>query len=38
MKLYYFYTLRALPDDQGKIKIFYGMSKFKKQLLGKYLF
>ena len=25
MKLYYFYTLKALWDDQDKIKIYYGM-------------
>ena len=35
MKLYYFHTLKALWDDQGKIKIYYEMSKVKKQLLGK---
>ena len=32
MKLYYFYTLKALWDDQGKSKMYYGMSKVKKQL------
>ena len=32
MKLYYFYTLKALWDGQGKIKISYGMSRVKKQL------
>ena len=32
MKLYYFHILKALWDDQGKIKIFYGMSRVKKQL------
>ena len=32
MKLYYFYTLKALWDDQGKIKMYYGMSRVKKQL------
>ena len=35
MKLYYFYTLKALWDDQGKIKMYYGMYRAKKQLLGK---
>ena len=35
MKLYYFYTLKALWDGQGKIKMYYGLSRFKKQLLGK---
>ena len=34
-KLYYFHTLKALWDDQGKIKMYYEMSKVKKQLLGK---
>ena len=29
MKLYYFYTLRALCDGQGKIKTYYGMSRVK---------
>ena len=37
MKLYYFYTLKALWDGQGKIKISYGMSRVKKQLSGKLL-
>ena len=32
MKLYYFYTLKALWDGQGKIKMYYRMSKVKKQL------
>ena len=32
MKLYYFYTLKALWDGQGKIKMYYGMSSVKKQL------
>ena len=31
MKLYYFCTLKALWDDQGKIKMYYGMSTVKKQ-------
>ena len=35
MKLYYFYTLKALWDGQGKIKMHYGMSRVKNQLLGK---
>ena len=35
MKLYYSYTLKALWDGQGKIKMYYGMSRVKKQLLGK---
>ena len=35
MKLYYFYTLKALWDSQGKIKMYYGMSRVKKQLSGK---
>ena len=32
MKLYYFYTLKALWDDQGKVKMYYGMTRVKKQL------
>ena len=35
MKIYYFYNLKALQDGKGKIKMHYGMSKVKKQLLGK---
>ena len=35
MKLYYFYTLKALWDDHGKIKKYYETSRVKKQLLGK---
>ena len=35
MKLYYFYTLKTLWDGQGKIKMYYGMSRVKKQLSGK---
>ena len=35
VKLHYFYTLKALWDGQGKIKMYYGMSRVKKQLLGK---
>ena len=32
MKIYYFHTFKTLWDDQGKIKMYYGMSKVKKQL------
>ena len=35
IKLYYFHTLKALWDDQGKIEMYYGMSRVKKQLLRK---
>ena len=35
IKLYYFYTLKALCDNHGKIKMYYEMSNFKKQLSGK---
>ena len=35
IKLYYFYTLKALWDGQGKVKMYYGISRVKKQLLGK---
>ena len=35
MKLNYFYTLKALRNGQGKIKMYYGMSRAKKQLSGK---
>ena len=35
VKLYYFYTLKALWDGQGKIKMYYGMFRVKKQLPGK---
>ena len=35
MKLYYFHTLKALWDGQGKSKMYYGMSRVKKQLSGK---
>ena len=35
MKLYYFYTLKALWDGQGKIKMNCGMSRVKKPLSGK---
>ena len=29
VKLYYFYTLKKLWDSQGKIKMYYGMSRVK---------
>ena len=32
MKLYHFYTLKALWDAQGKVKMYYGTAKVKKQL------
>ena len=32
MKIYYFHTLKALWDGQGKIKMHYEMSRVKKQL------
>ena len=32
IKLYYFHTLKTLWDGQGKIKMYYGMPKVKKQL------
>ena len=35
MKLYYFHTLKAMWDDQGEIKMYYGMSRVQKQLSGK---
>ena len=35
MKLYSFYTLKAMWDGQGKIKMYYGISRVKKQLSGK---
>ena len=35
MKLYYFYTLEAVWVDQSKIKMYYGISRVKKQLSGK---
>ena len=34
MKLYYLYTLKALWVGQGKIKMYYRMSRVKKQLSG----
>ena len=35
MKLYYFYTLKALWHVQGKLKMYYGISRVEKQLSGK---
>ena len=35
IKLYYLHTLKALWDGQGKVKVYYGMSRVKKQLSGK---
>ena len=35
MKIYYFFTLKALWDGQGKSKMYYGMSRVKRQLSGK---
>ena len=32
IKLYYFHTLKAPWDGQGKIKMYYEMSRVKKQL------
>ena len=32
VKICYLHTLKALWDDQGKIKMYYGMSKVKKHL------
>ena len=32
MKLYSFYTLKALWDGLGKIKMYYGIFRVKKQL------
>ena len=29
MKLYYFHTLKVLWDGQGKIRMYYGMSRVK---------
>ena len=34
VKLYYFHTLKALWDGQGKIKMYYRMFRVKKQLSG----
>ena len=30
MKLYHFYTLKAVWDSKGKNKMYYEMSRFKK--------
>ena len=35
MKCYYFYTLKTLWDGQGKIKMYYEMSRVKKVAFGK---
>ena len=35
IKLYCFRTLKALWDEHGKIKMYYGISRVKKQLTGK---
>ena len=35
MKFYYFHTSKALWDGQGKIEMYYGMSRVKNQLSGK---
>ena len=35
MELNYFYTFKALWDGQAKIKMYYWMSRVKKQLSGK---
>ena len=35
MELYYFYTLKALWNGQGKIKMYHGMPRVRKQLSGK---
>ena len=35
IKLYYFHTLKELWDVQGRIKMYYEMSRVKKQLSGK---
>ena len=35
MKLYYFHTLKALWDGQGKIKVYDETSGVKKQQSGK---
>ena len=34
IKLLYFYTLKTLWDDQDKNKMYYGVSRVKKQLSG----
>ena len=35
MKFYYFHTVKAVWDSQGKVKVYYTMSSVKKQLSGK---
>ena len=35
MKIYFFYTLKVLWDNQGKIKIYYGVLNVKKAVIGK---
>ena len=35
MKFYHFYTLKALWNGQGKIKMYYGISRVKKRPSGK---
>ena len=35
IKLYYFHTLKALWHCQGKINVYYRMSRVKKHLSGK---
>ena len=35
IKVYYFHTLKALWDGQGKIKMYYGMFRIKKTAIGK---
>ena len=35
MKLYYFYTLKALWYGQGNINMYYGMFRVKKEAIGK---
>ena len=35
MNFFYFHSLKALWDGQGKTKMYYGMSRVQKQLSGK---
>ena len=35
MKIYLFYTLKAVWDNQGKIKMYYGMPNVIKATIGK---
>ena len=35
IKRYYFHTLKVLWEGQGQVKMYYGMSRVKKQLSGK---